>query len=625
MSLPPELHARLAALRAALDRVLVGQEDAKTGLLLALLAREHAYLEGPPGCGKSLLAEALARLAGARSLVLPFHRDIREVDLLGDSVLWREALEGGERLRRDLVPGPLLQAEVAILEDLPRAPGEALGPLLRILAERRALGLDLPLETAVGTGPVHTEADEAAPLDPLEPTQLDRFGIQVRLHGLLLDRRWHSAREVLRRATLETGVETGALAPVLTATERAALQAHARSLPVSSETRDAYEELLVRLRAAAAGDATALLSDRTFGRTAFGIFRAHAALRGAERVEPVDLQALRYMVARRLSEALQGELEELLDELDDAGAVHQIAVSGSEMIAGPALAGEGKSTDTPRTAATLEAEELAFQLEPERQRLSVPAQVERLMRALIGRIERGRIDPDSDPGGQPRSYRPLRSLDELLDGDLIEALLFAEGRLPGKPRTYHRKRRNAGGAIVILRDVSASMAGLLAEWAGQVVAGIVRVSARRRMRVGYVEFHHRAIDHPVAGRLLHRSYGKLFALAATTRTLGQTNYEAPLRLALEGLRGGTGRNRHIVMLTDGLPIIGDPTVRRERALAGKLGVSLHTVFLGSGECPPVLDELSRETGGLRFVARPDARGNLVVEEREAPAHVEGAA
>ena len=43
----------ISALAAALDRALVGQEDAKTGVLLALLAREHAYLEGPPGVGKS--------------------------------------------------------------------------------------------------------------------------------------------------------------------------------------------------------------------------------------------------------------------------------------------------------------------------------------------------------------------------------------------------------------------------------------------------------------------------------------------------------------------------------------------------------------------------------------------
>ena len=145
--------------------------------------------------------------------------------------------------------------------------------------------------------------------------------------------------------------------------------------------------------------------------------------------------------------------------------------------------------------------------------------------------------------------------------------------------------------------------------------GILRVAARRRMRVGYVEFHHRALPHPVGGRLLHRSYSRLAEQAGQAKAVGQTNYEAPLRTALEGLRGGSGRNRHIVLLTDGLPIIGDTTVRRERQLARRLGVALHTVFLGNGDCPPVLDDISLETGGLRFRGRPLPGGGLRLEER----------
>ena len=607
----------LARFVSAVDDVLVGQDLAKRGLVLAMLARQHAYLEGPPGCGKSMLSERLAELAGTRSHTLAFHRDVRESDMLGDLVLRRTRHGNMERLRVDTARGPMLEAEVALLEDLPRAPGEALGPLLRILADRRALGEQLPLETAVGTGPAETDGEELGQgIDPLEPGQLDRFAIQIRLEGLLQNRQWMLARQVLD-AGIVGDEPTG---PVLDTDTRHRLQEAAAALPVPDATRGAYADILRRFAIMVENhpdSARALLSDRTFARAAWSIFRAHALIRGGDQVEPQDLRALRYMVGKRLPEDLQDALDELVEDLllnpfpDAPGGVAMVTTSapGAEMQDAPQTeAGEGQgSVDI----ADAEVQEL-----PGADPAAVSAaQVESLLRAFVGRIERGRVDPDEDPGGQPRGYRPLRRLDELLDGDLVEAKLFVEGRLPGAPRTYRRSRKNAGGVVVILRDVSTSMAGPRNRWAREVVAGLIRIASRRKMRVGYIEFHHRALPRPVGGRLLHRSYGQLITLAAKAHPLGQTNYQEPMRLALESLQGRRGHNRHVVMLTDGLPITGDVRVRAERKLAHRLGVSLHTVFLGEGECPSILDDISKETGGLRFLARVARAGTLTVEER----------
>ena len=612
-----ELSAAFAELRTALGRVLVGQDDAATGLTLALLAEQHAYLEGPPGCGKSELAAALASLSGARTHTLVFHRDIRETDLLGDVLLSRHRHRGHERLRRELIPGPLLQAEVALLEDLPRSPGEALGPLLRILAERRALGQVLPLESAVATGPLE---QVEAPIDPLEPGQLDRFAVQLRVTGLLVGQLFDEAAVLLQRASHRPR-EVSRPSPVMNTTTRKAAQRAAAALQVEPRTLAAYHRLLERLRQRSADESASgdrLMSDRSFSSAALRLVRAHAFLRGAPAAAPRDLHAIRYMVAHRLPDEVQEDFDHILEELLGDPPNVTMAETGAQM---PGAQSQGDDDSDGAAAASpasdswiddqadLPAPPALFGKPPP------PAQVDPLLRALVGRIERGRIDPDTDPGGQPRGYRPLRDLDELIDADVIEAVLFAEGRLPGTPRTFERKRRSAGGAVAVLRDISASMAGRLTVWSSQVVLGILRVAARRRMRVGYVEFHHRALPHQVGGRLLHRSYSRLADQAGQAKAVGQTNYEAPLRTALEGLRGGSGRNRHIVLLTDGLPIIGDTTVRRERQLARRLGVALHTVFLGNGDCPPVLDDISIETGGLRFCGRPLPGGGLRLEER----------
>lgn len=612
-----ELTAAFAELRTVLGRVLVGQDDAATGLTLALLAEQHAYLEGPPGCGKSELAAALAALSGARTHTLVFHRDIRETDLLGDVLLSRHRYRGHERLRRELIPGPLLQAEVALLEDLPRSPGEALGPLLRILAERHALGQVLPLESAVATGPLE---QVEAPIDPLEPGQLDRFAVQLRVTGLLVGGLFDEAAVLLDRTSRRPRTVPLPPSSMTTATRKAAQRA-AAALQIESRTIDAYHRLLERLRQRSADKAASgdrLMSDRSFSSAALRLVRAHAFLRGAPAAAPRDLGAIRYMVAHRLPEEVQEDFDHILEELLGDPPKVAMAETGAQM---PGAQSQGDDDADSAAAATpasdswiddqadLPAPPTLFGPPP------APAQVDPLLRALVGRIERGRIDPDTDPGGQPRGYRPLRDLDELIDADAIEALLFTEGRLPGAPRTFERKRRSAGGAVAVLRDISASMAGRLTVWSSQVVLGILRVAARRRMRVGYVEFHHRALPHHVGGRLLHRSYSRLADQAGQAKAVGQTNYEAPLRTALEGLRGGSGRNRHIVLLTDGLPIIGDTTVKRERQLAHRLGVALHTVFLGNGDCPPVLDDISAETAGLRFRGRPLPGGGLRLEER----------
>jgi MoxR-like ATPase len=125
-----------------------------------------------------------------------FHRDTNASELLGVPRLRRERRGNAERLAFELAPGPLGSAEVLLLDDLSRAPGEALAPLLRILSERRAAGVRLPLETAIATAGA---ADLESYADPLEPSQLDRFAVQVRMRGLVSGRRFDRARALLDR------------------------------------------------------------------------------------------------------------------------------------------------------------------------------------------------------------------------------------------------------------------------------------------------------------------------------------------------------------------------------------------------------------------------------------------
>lgn len=605
----------LRDLQAALDCALVGHDDAKTGVLLALLAREHAYLEGPPGCGKSRLARAAAAAAGARMAEVSFHRDLREGEWLGDAILRRRPHGRGERIAREVVPGPALRAEVLVLDDVSRAPAPALGPLLPLLGERRAHGRAIPLETAIATAP---SPGIAVYGDPLEPGLLDRFTVRIRMRGVLTSGALDLARTVL--ASRADVAEPPAVRPLLDAPRRHALQARAATLSVGDEARRGLTEFGLRVARLLAGSAPAGgLSDRAFARGALAVMRAHALLRGGDRVEARDLLALRFLLARRVPEGVFDEACAIVDELAHRRelftAVHaEAAQSGAPRIdaGGSSRAAEGvdaarhRDVSLPRVRARMS----------DRVRPGGDADLSRLLRAIEGRIERGGADREEHPGGAPRRQRRMRGLGEIQDADLLEAVLFAQGGLPGEPRVHRRERRDAAGAMAVLRDVSASMEGRLSAWTGEVVAGLVRMIRRRRMRMGYIEFHHEAERFLSEGRFFHRDCEALLALAARRRAEGRTSYEAPLRAALDAFRGVAHGRRHIVLLTDGVPVAGDPWVERERALARRCGVAVHTVFVGLGECPPVLDALSLETRGLRLRAIPRAGGRLEVRERE---------
>jgi MoxR-like ATPase len=43
-------------LKEEMDNLVVGHEEVKLSLLLGIIAREHVYIEGPPGTAKTMLA-----------------------------------------------------------------------------------------------------------------------------------------------------------------------------------------------------------------------------------------------------------------------------------------------------------------------------------------------------------------------------------------------------------------------------------------------------------------------------------------------------------------------------------------------------------------------------------------
>ena len=158
---------------AEIRRVLLGQDDAIRGALVALFAGGHVLLEGPPGIGKTLLARCIARVLGVTFKRIQFTPDLMPSDVTGSTV-WSQ-------LESDFVfrAGPVF-AQVLLADEINRAPSKTQAALLEAMGDRQVTvdgttrPLPEPFFTIATQNPVESEGTY-----PLPEAQLDRFLTKV--------------------------------------------------------------------------------------------------------------------------------------------------------------------------------------------------------------------------------------------------------------------------------------------------------------------------------------------------------------------------------------------------------------------------------------------------------------
>lgn len=642
-----DLHGALASIRARLDDFIIGQDPVKEAMVLAMIAQEHIYLMGEPGSAKTLLAEVAGSTANLKFQFNQMHRDTRLAELIGDVQISREPLPGGngEVIKQVLRPGGVLTAEIVLLDDISRAPGEALNVLLRILNERKYQEMRIPLMTAIGTSNPTTDDYYNEPLDP---ANLDRFTLQLKTKGTLGTQQWHEARRIMDRyegfaADLTPG--QGAVRADLVRSARGIL----RDVRIPPLVFEAYRKFIDSLiNKYGCTPENSLLTDRTMLVKVPRMIRALALLEGRDEANSGDLRVLKHILTFRIPENLYENLENLLNEaiqeveqneelLSEQSEEQQQGAQGQEESSESGDEAQEQDSGGDKDLVDQLMEAMQAQGEESEKRKSMqqqaaspedgqpqvqrnqPQQVENLdvlLDKIRGRLERNQADSEVHPGGSPRTYRRMKTFEEFMDTDPGETAVWMNDVHPSLPRAFHRKKKNVGGKVIIIRDVSQSMEGRYARWTSSVVTRMVDMVRKKRMRIGYIEFNHVSRKYSHDGRFFTRDYDKLIDKAANVSCSGVTNYQYPLRDALTEFRKGRGSaNRHILFLTDGEPTQGDWLVREERKQAKQMGVTIHTLFIGTTECPEILDILSEETDGSQFLATPDDRGGLSIAER----------
>jgi len=164
---------RLDFLRGAVARIYVGSLRPVDTMLVALLARGHALLEGVPGVAKTTLVKAFAAALGCTIRRVQFTPDLLPADITGTYVL--APREGTFALRA----GPIF-ANVILADEINRAPAKTQSALLEAMQERQVtiegdrFELPAPFLVLATQNPIDLEGTY-----PLPEAQIDRFLVRV--------------------------------------------------------------------------------------------------------------------------------------------------------------------------------------------------------------------------------------------------------------------------------------------------------------------------------------------------------------------------------------------------------------------------------------------------------------
>jgi len=167
------LREAVGRVRTEVGKAVVGQDGAVSGLLIALLARGHALIEGVPGVAKTLLVRSFSKALGLDTKRVQFTPDLMPGDVSGSLIY--DAKSGEFEFRE----GPVF-TNVLLADEINRTPPKTQSALLEAMEERQVSSdgvtraLPEPFLVAATQNPIEHEGTYTLP-----EAQLDRFLVKL--------------------------------------------------------------------------------------------------------------------------------------------------------------------------------------------------------------------------------------------------------------------------------------------------------------------------------------------------------------------------------------------------------------------------------------------------------------
>ena len=211
-----------AAMKAQVEKRIVGQREVVDEMLTALLANGHALLVGVPGLAKTLLVQTVAEALDLDFSRIQFTPDLMPTDITGTEVIEEDRTTGRRVFR--FVKGPIF-ANIVLADEINRTPPKTQAALLEAMQERAVTAagetyvLPPPFFVLATQNPIEQEGTY-----PLPEAQLDRFMLELPIY-------YPSREEEEEVAMRTTGEEDPVVESVISAQELIDLQRLVRRIP----------------------------------------------------------------------------------------------------------------------------------------------------------------------------------------------------------------------------------------------------------------------------------------------------------------------------------------------------------------------------------------------------------
>jgi len=173
------LSEKLTALKKEIGKVIIGQEETVSQLLITFLAGGHALLEGVPGLAKTLMIRTLSNAIDLKFKRIQFTPDLMPSDIIGTEILEEDHTTGKKFFKFN--KGPIF-SNIILADEINRTPPKTQAALLEAMQEfevtygDKTYPLDKPFFILATQNPIEQSGTFVLP-----EAQQDRFLLYIKI------------------------------------------------------------------------------------------------------------------------------------------------------------------------------------------------------------------------------------------------------------------------------------------------------------------------------------------------------------------------------------------------------------------------------------------------------------